>query len=393
VTLLRASGRVRLSEATPAFRDRTVDGLRALAMVGVVLGHWLVTGLAAGPDGSLQPSSPLTAMAWFKPVSWLLETLALFFFVSGYSTGLSWTRRRASGRSFVGWLGARLRRLLPPITLFLVVWLLMLWSLARAGVAAGTLGTVADLAASPLWFIGVLVVLLPLTPLAVAAERRFGAVAALGPLVAVAVVDVVRYRLWPQMPGALSYLNVLTAWLVPYVLGIAMAAGRLPRRWGVPLAGIGAAAALLLIIGAHYPVSMVGVPGDGRSNLSPPSLLVVALGLIQIGLALVFWDRVARLMRRTAWWAVVVMLNLSAMTVFLWHQSALLLVSAAGRLLLGSPAGLIGQPDSLGWVIHRLLWLPAFGSVLVVFSVSFRWVETLAVSRRASAAGRGPIPP
>jgi len=35
----------RVDAATPADRDRTVDALRALAIAGVILGHWMVTAL------------------------------------------------------------------------------------------------------------------------------------------------------------------------------------------------------------------------------------------------------------------------------------------------------------------------------------------------------------
>ena len=43
---LRARGlAARIDAATPAGRDRTVDALRALAITGVILGHWMVTAL------------------------------------------------------------------------------------------------------------------------------------------------------------------------------------------------------------------------------------------------------------------------------------------------------------------------------------------------------------
>ena len=49
----------RFESATPHGRDRAVDALRALAILGVVLGHWLVTALVVGDDGSLRVASPL----------------------------------------------------------------------------------------------------------------------------------------------------------------------------------------------------------------------------------------------------------------------------------------------------------------------------------------------
>ena len=39
----------RVDAATPPQRDRAVDALRALAIAGVIGGHWLVTALVLGP--------------------------------------------------------------------------------------------------------------------------------------------------------------------------------------------------------------------------------------------------------------------------------------------------------------------------------------------------------
>ncbi len=61
-------GADRVGRATPAGRDRAVDALRAAAVLGVVLGHWLVTALVS--DGSaLRTASPLKDMPWLTPVS------------------------------------------------------------------------------------------------------------------------------------------------------------------------------------------------------------------------------------------------------------------------------------------------------------------------------------
>ena len=42
----------RITAATPATRDRAVDALRAFAILGVVLGHWLVTALVSHGNGA-----------------------------------------------------------------------------------------------------------------------------------------------------------------------------------------------------------------------------------------------------------------------------------------------------------------------------------------------------
>src|SRR5438270_11581252 len=56
-------GADRIDAATPPDRDRAVDALRAFAILGVVLGHWLVTALVAD-GGTLRTSSPLHYLPW-----------------------------------------------------------------------------------------------------------------------------------------------------------------------------------------------------------------------------------------------------------------------------------------------------------------------------------------
>jgi peptidoglycan/LPS O-acetylase OafA/YrhL len=66
--------------------------------------------------------------------------------------------------------------------------------------------------------------------------------------------------------------------------------------------------------------------------------------------------------------------NLSAMTIFLWHQTALMATTATG-LLLGRLPGLHTSPDHLTWVAARLLWLPAFALTLAVCWAAFHTYE------------------
>ena len=80
----------RIDAATPANRDRAVDALRALAIAGVILGHWLVTALVvtSGRTGhALHDESPLATMPYLTPVSWVFQTLAIFFLVVQRVTG------------------------------------------------------------------------------------------------------------------------------------------------------------------------------------------------------------------------------------------------------------------------------------------------------------------
>ena len=119
---------------------------------------------------------------------------------------------------------------------------------------------------------------------------------------------------------------------------------------------------------------MVGVNGSHISNLNPPTLAAVTFGIAQCGLALLLRDRLARAMRRPVAWAAVAMVNLSAMTLFLWHETALVTVSSLG-LLIGRVPGLLTAPTSGVWVAERLAWLPVFAIVLAGLWLAFRRVE------------------
>jgi hypothetical protein len=66
--------------------------------------------------------------------------------------------------------------------------------------------------------------------------------------------------------------------------------------------------------------------------------------------------------------------NLSAMTLFLWHQSAFIAVSSLG-LLAGHVPGLLTAPAGPAWVAERVGWLPAFAAALAGLWLAFRGLE------------------
>ncbi len=124
-------------------------------------------------------------------------------------------------------------------------------------------------------------------------------------------------------------------------------------------------AVLLLVF--HYPASMVGVPGEARTNSHPPSLLVLALASAQSGAAVLLHGRIGRALRRPSLWAPVVVINLSAMTILCWHQTAML-AAAVPASFAGAMPGLTTAPDSVGWILARLAWMPLFAGLLVLIS-------------------------
>ncbi|SNT62825.1 Acyltransferase family protein [Asanoa hainanensis] len=393
-------------------RDAAIDAVRALAIAGVVIGHWLVTALVVGDDGALHVHSPLAALPAAQPVSWLLQTLGLFFLAGGYAAAVSSARRsrqpatptsgpeasrapggepqgvpRAPARSRAltargtGTGGRRKLRvprrlviLLIPVGSLLGLLALALTAGALAGVPEETLRTVGKLVVSPLWFLLPFLALTALvTPIA-RLVRRFGPV----PLAAGATAVV----LAADLGHGFLPTTLIAAWTVPFVLGVALAHGRLGqrRRTGWLLLVGGAAAVVALVGFADYPASAVGVPGEGRSNLDPPSLAAIALAVAQAGAVLLLMPWLRRLGGHRA----VRALNGAALPVYLWHQATMISVTVALAWFVGRRPGLLAEPDDYGWAAARLAWLPLFAAALVL-------VVRIAGARSAAGQPARPI--
>ncbi|MFE6101495.1 acyltransferase [Streptomyces laurentii] len=373
----------RIDAATPPDRDRALDALRALAILGVILGHWLVTALVAD-SGTLHVESPLGHLPELTPVSWVFQTLAVFFLVGGYVAARGHAAARARGERDSRWIAARLRRLFRPVVPLLAVWLVATAGMLAAGVPWQTVHTLGKLVLSPLWFLLVLAALTAATPLVARIHP-------LWPLAVVVHVDLIRFGF--DGSDTLGWLNLPAGWLVPYCLG-ALVARRGPlapaASWTLLLGG--ATATGLLVAFAGYPGSMVGVPGAPVSNLNPPTLAAVTFGLAQCGGALLLLGPLRRVLRRPAAWAAVALLNLCALTVFLWHQTAMIAVTTgglfvAGLLGHGPLTGLHTVPDDPTWILARLGWLPLFAGALLLCLAAFHTYE-----RATRTRGRKPAP-
>jgi hypothetical protein len=346
-----------------ARRDPYVDLLRAGSLLVVVLWHWVFTVLVWKPDGP-HASNPIGRTPGLWALTWVLQVMPVFFFVGGYAHRRTYesteahaartarTRDTGDERSGVGrtFLRRRLGRLVVPTLALLAV-----AGLAR--VVAVTLfpdatwvGRGLVLLISPLWFLGVYLVLVLTTPLAIRAHRRHG-VRVLVVLAAAAVtVDVLRFRLgvpyveWLNFALVYGFAHQLGFWWPALV-----AAGG--RRAVVLTAGGFAGLAVLTNLGS-YPRSMVGVPGEPFSNVAPPTVCLLALGCFQVGLVLLARERATAWLDRGALARPVTWANENSMTVFLWHFTGygvfLAIATAAGL-------GLHDQPD-LHWWLERPLW-------------------------------------
>ncbi len=116
------SAAARLAEKTPAKRNRCVDFLRAVSILVVVTGHWLMAAPWVDADGA-HISHLLDVSPWAQWLTWGMQVMPIFFFVGGYSNGISWDAACRDGTSYQDWLSSRLTRLLGPVLVLVLFWI------------------------------------------------------------------------------------------------------------------------------------------------------------------------------------------------------------------------------------------------------------------------------
>jgi hypothetical protein len=367
-------------------RDGFVDAVRAFGTVVVVLLHWLIPVVSWDGQRLLVGNALSDGAGWL--VTWVVQVMPLMFFAGGAATWMS-LRRGDAAVGPVTFLRRRLRRLLPPVLVFLACWTLIVPAAGLLGVPRAAVERAAAIAPQLLWFVAVYALLLAVTPWCVRLHERFGlrvpavlAVAAVG-------VDVLRFG---TGIGALGWLNVLLVWLVPYLLGFSYADGRLTalsRRMlaGVALASVGGLVAL--VSAGPYPLSMVGLPGDKVSNMSPPTVCLLAVTGYQLALALLARGLVLRLLRRPAVAGAVGFLRDRSMTLYLWHLTAMFVVT--GLVLFGL-GGRLPAAWTSAWWLSRPAWYLALLGLLAGGVRAFSWIERGRPAAAVPAPSREPEP-
>jgi hypothetical protein len=263
-------------------------------------------------------------------------------------------------------LRARLQRLLRPTMVFIGVWSALALAVQLLGADGGLTGVALRLVAQPLWFIGIYLAMVALTPPLLRLHGRWGW-GAFAALVAGAVlVDLLRFA------GGVPYVEFLNfglVWLAIHQLGFLRADGLLRRP--ALLAAAGLTGAGLLVGLGPYPLSMVGMPGEKVSNMAPPTLALLCHGLWLVGAVELLKRPGARFTARARVWRAVVAANGVAMTAFLWHLTAML--GVYGTLLaLGIR---LPQPASAAWWAQVPVRLAAAAALTALLVAVFRRFE------------------
>ena len=333
----------------PDNRDHAMDLYRVVALLLIVIGHWVAACLTFS-DGGFWRENPLVDLPWTQWLTWMFQVVPVFFVVAGYASAVSWGHRRAE-ESLQSWLRRRLARPVGPTAVYVVFVLIVVAVLSAVGVAGTELDFGAWAVAMHLWFLGIYVLVVALTPIAVAAHRRWGLWVPLAMAVLVAAVDAA--NLGAHLPYA-GWPNYLLPWAVLYQLGIAWQDGVLRGRGALAVAVVSAAALAVLVSVGPYPVSMIGVPGATVNNTSPPNLALLALGCTQAGLVLAAAPAVNRALKSVRAQRVLAVANDNVMALYLWHMVPVVIVA-----LVGYPTGLLPQPP-LGSGRRATSWPPTF---------------------------------
>ncbi len=355
-------------------RDRFVDLLRAGSIVLVVLGHLTIAAVVRS-HGALAGANALASSRWLQAATWVFQVMPLFFLVGGFANATVLGRPTPLGR----YLARRLDRLLRPTVLFTACWLVAAWSLDASGAAPATLDQATRVAAQPLWFLSVYLVTVALAPLQLALHRRARWLLVLAlPLMAL-LGDALRLG---HLAAGAAVVNYGVVFLFAQELGFHYRDGTLllirPRGALTGAALATGALALLTTLGP-YPFSMVGVPGEALSNMSPPTFCIVLLTLAQTGVVLALRPVLVRLLARPVPWRITIGLNTVVLTLFLWHLTAFIV---AGTALVAAGLPLF-VPGTLRWWSTKPIWIASTAVVLALL---------VAVTSGAERPPRRPTP-
>jgi fucose 4-O-acetylase-like acetyltransferase len=365
----------------PAHRDRYVDLLRAVAILVVVLGHWLITAVTV-TDGRLGGVNLIYVVPWAEPATWLFQVMPVFFIVGGYANAASLDKHRTAGGTSSAWVQARALRLLRP-TAVLVVVLVIGYAVALAlGADSRVTRSAVRVAGVGLWFLVVYLAVVALAPAVIAWQRRWRWGVILTLIAVVGVGDVARVVTGSDVPAIGNYI---VGWLAVHQLGVAWRDGALTRtrRPAYALAVGGAVVAGALVALGPYGVTMVGAaPPPDLGNSDPPTLALLALAAMQAGVALLLRPVIDPWLQRPRVWQAVVAVNAVILTVFLWHMVPVVI---AGAALMAT--GVFPQPEvgSGVWFALRVPWLLILAVLLTALVAAFARFETAALRRREAA--------
>jgi Acyltransferase family len=344
-------------------RDLTLDLTRVFCVLLVVAIHLMFVGVGHDSKGALTISRPLDHEAWFPLATWAGQIMPVFFVVGGFAGLTSWRstiRRGGNARDFVR---TRVLRLAQPALPLFIFYVVVLGAATLIGIDPALLAGVASGAGSPLWFLAAYTLCQALVPFMAGLHERAPKTTLLVLLAGAILVDALRYSTGNVLVGL---VNLAFVWLLIQQFGFWYADGWFDRRAWWQLLAIAVACYALLI-----PLTTVGPYSVNMlTNLNPPTVPLVALGLAQACVLRLLKPALTALMRTRPAKAVVFVVGSRLMTVYLWHLPVIIIFIGAALLIPGASP----EPASAAWWLSR----PLFYVVVLValFGLSFlvgRW--------------------
>ena len=348
---------------TPADRDRAIDVIRIVSLVGVVLGHTVMATSTIRDDVFIW-SNLLTASTVFQALTWVFQIMPLFFFAGVAACVQSWR----PGTPWGGWLLRRCARLYRPVFYYLAFWTVALVVL-RSILPVHVYEPVAGISTQLLWFLGAYVLVLAAVPLLARIATTGHVVGAVvGTYMFIAVVDAVRVNV--DGYTALGYLNTVV-WLIPAMLGVAyrrqLLSAPAALRIGLGMFGVN----LALLYFGPYELSLVGIETQQLKNMTPPSLLLAGHAIMLCAFAIALAPAITRWAQRPRVWWLAAIGNSGAMTLYLWHMPLLL-----GMHLVFDYAGLDRyDPTSPGFVALSMVQMVLMTALVGIAFVALRPLE------------------
>ena len=370
-----------LAAKTPESRNRYVDFLRAVSILVVITGHWLIAAYAYDA-GELYFSDVLVVQPRVQWLTWLFQVMPIFFIVGGYANAVSLESARSRKTLYAAWLATRLNRLVTPLLALLTGWAAIAAVMHFSGFSGDVIQLASRASLIPIWFLAIYIMVVVLAPATHKAWRRWGfasfwLTAALGVLIDVAFFAAdLRWLGWS---------NYFWVWLSVHQLGYAWRSERLGGRGRLLVYSL--LAFLVLVVLVHkgpYPLAMVGSPDEDLSNSLPPKISLLVLGIVQLGLLLAIEAPMRRVLEGLRVWTATVLINSMIMTVYLWHLTAAMGVVAALYFAGGFGLGLV--PTTPEWWLSRPLWIACLYAVLLPFTLLLSPLE------RRSRAVDAPVP-
>ncbi len=366
-----------LADQTPDSRNRYVDLLRALSILAVVIGHWVI----AAPyysERTITLPHVLDLSPWTHWLTWLFQVMPIFFFVGGYSNFTAWEAAQRRGEVFSLWLSARLKRLLIPVLPLVLIWAFFSILGLYAGLPQSYIQVASRIAIVPTWFLAVYIMVALFMPIMYGTWQRYKLLS-IAPLLFMAVVLDLGFFVYDWK--TIAWLNYLTIWLSVHQLGFAWREGYLDKVSTMAMLAVGSIVLLYLCVSfGPYPLALVGVPGEEVSNTLPPKLPLLLLGLFQIGVCMSLAPLAKNWLANRSVWAIVIIINSMIMTIFLWHSTAMMVV--IGSFFLTYPEVYEYVPGTGLWWFLRPFWLSVYVLATIPFIALFSRFERASKVKR-----------